>query len=163
MPAGAQTAIHEAGHVVAFIRHDLEHGDATILQDHDSAGSVLTHGKADNPADAQAKAISFCAGYASSVVSGVTEDQAVAGCGHDFELAAEIVDFWQLGSLSDWKVKAVEFMRRAENVRAVDLIAKHLLQHGTLDADYMRVLLTVSDGETTETEFAQYLKLRKFG
>ena len=158
-----RTAIHEAGHVVAMLRHCVEYGYATIAQDDDSAGHVLTHGKADNPADAQGKAIGFCGGYAACLAAGYPEAQAIAGCGHDFNLASEIIDFWQLGSLADWQAKAVEFMRKPENVHAGDLIAKHLLQHSTLDTDYLKVLLGVADEGTPEAwaGFERYLALRR--
>jgi hypothetical protein len=82
------------------------------------------------------------------------------GCANDFELAEDIIQFWLLDGIDHWQEKAVELMRQPVNIRAVDMLATHVLEHITLDADYVDVLVEVADGNTTEVEFQRYLELR---
>jgi hypothetical protein len=155
-----KTAIHEAGHVVAMIRLGVEHAFATLVRSEDWAGYVQGEGRPEKKSGAEAQTTAHCAGYAACVVAGFGEERASEGCGNDFDKAQDLIDFWQMGSLTDWQTKAVEFMSRPENVRAVDILAAHLLKHTTLEAEYLSVLISVADGETTEAEFERYLIIR---
>jgi hypothetical protein len=155
-------AIHEAGHAIAFIRNNVNLGFVTIVPSKNADGETLGGGDAWNKREGQKHLIIHCAGYAACISAGYTEDQAASGCGQDFVYAQIEIDRWRLGTLTDAKAMAVKFMRRRKNVRAVDLLAQHLLQHDRLDAHYVQVLVTVADGETTEAEFDEYLELRLF-
>jgi hypothetical protein len=157
-----QIAIHEAGHVVTFIRLGVDFGLATIVPTEDCAGTTRSHVKAWDKEDAQAKAIGSCAGYAACVAAGYAEERAALGCVSDFDETDDLIEFWGLAPLSTHKAEAVELMCLPENKRAVTLISQHLLLYDTLDEDYMIVLVEVADGLTTEAEFDQYLRLRRW-
>ncbi|MEN8207225.1 MAG: hypothetical protein ABFS24_14635 [Pseudomonadota bacterium] len=53
-------------------------------------------------------------------------------------------------------------MSNPENIRAVDFVAKALMEHETLDSDYIYLLIERADGNITEEEWQQYLQRRKF-
>lgn len=158
------TAIHEAGHVVAAMRLGIEQREVTILQDEWSAGAAtgegLTHVWSREQAESMAQM--YCAGYAALVVAGYDEARATLGCGSDFEQVELLKSEWNLAAgIEEWKTAAVALMGKAENKRAVQVVADHLIAHKTLDADYLFVVLQLADGEYTELEFRQYLQLRK--
>ena len=155
------TATHEAGHVVAYIRHNEIFEHATILPGKDGSWGLVVGGEEPwTKKKAKAKVSINLGGYAACIAAGDTEDQAVFGCGTDFNNAQERIDAWQLGTLSEAKAKAVKFMRRRKNVRAVELVAQHLLLHGKLETWYLGVLVSLADGETTPAEFDQFLVFR---
>ena len=156
-PLDRNTAIHEAGHVVALIRFDLGCGYASIMPIDETAGFVTIHLHAENKREAEARAVSCCAGYAARIVAGDTEELAAFGCDNDFDSANKLIEDWGLDNLVTFKVKAVDMLRLPENVKAVDLIALHLLKRGRLDSEYMQVLVEVVDGESTEADFLGYL------
>ena len=146
----------------SYIRHDILQLKATIVPDpeRETLGNVLAECSHWSKEEAEAQTLSLCAGYGAMVAAGYPADQAEAGSWDDFEKAEEIIKFWLLGTLPEWQAKAVEFMRRSENVRAVELIATHLIEHGTLGGGYMDVLVSLADGETTEAEWQEYLRFR---
>ena len=158
------TAIHEAGHAVAHVRLGLDHEGAHIVADGNGLlGAATGEGQAHvwNTAGAERVVLAFCAGYAALVASGGDHGQAVDGTGDDFEQAQELIDFWGLaGDLAVWQRRAVELMRKPENLAAVALVARHLQERKRLDGELVDVLVSVADGETTEEEFETYLAYR---
>jgi len=154
-------AIHEAGHIVAYIRLRIDCGGASIIQNDDSLGRADGEGCAYTQDDAVARVLATCAGYAALVAAGYPEGSAQEGCGSDFEGATEAIDFWQLGSLAEWKQKAIELMARPENIKAVDLIASALVEKGRLDGDHCQVLVELADGEASPEDYQQYLAARQ--
>ena len=153
------TAIHEAGHVVAHIRLNIEYGHVTIAPKGDTLGAATAAGQEHvwKKEDAGPMVIAFCAGYAAMIAAGYSEEDARRGCDDDFEQAAELLDYWGLpDGLEAWQPRAVELMRSPENVSAVALFAEHLLRHERLEADYLDVLIELADGAITEADFAHY-------
>ena len=156
-------AIHEAGHAVACVRlfPSRVSDNVSIEPDHEEMSlgrhaseelRVSVH-TSDNQADVifLAEATYCCAGYAALLAAGHSKAQALAGCDQDFDEAGS---FLEAG-----KRDAVELMRRPENLRAVELIAKELLQRKRLNGDHVAVLIDFSDGETTAEEYRAYLGL----
>jgi ATP-dependent Zn protease len=158
------TAIHEAGHAVAHIRLRIDQYLATIVPNPDKAtdGAVTADGSHWNKDDGADQVISLCAGFAACVCAGYGKRQANLGCHSDFHKAKGILKFWALGILKDWKAKAIEFMGSPENLRAVELIAEHLLQWERLDSEYMECLVDLADGKGTEADFQEFIAFRKY-
>ncbi len=150
--------VRRAGHVVAQFRLGIEQGRASIAPDGQSAGHVLVSGWIEDGEDPRNYVISHCAGYAACRAADLPN--ADSGCGNDFAAAKGLIDSLGLGCLADWQARAVEWMSLPKNVKAVSLIAKHLLRWETLNVEYMDCLLDVADGEITEAEFEQYCKNR---
>lgn len=159
------TAIHEAGHAVAYIRLNLDHGGAEIVPKEEAgtlgsaAGEGLEH--VWDKEQAGPAVLALCAGYAALAAAGHGDDVARGGTDSDFESAEHLIDFWALsGTLEDWMARAVVLMSSPENVAAVAKVAEHLLEHKRLDGDYIAVLVELADGDCTEQEFKQYLQNR---
>lgn len=161
------TAIHEAGHAVAYRRLHADAqavGAVSVVADEESLGHAIGPGERSiwNAEYAEAVVMSLCSGYAAVLVAGYAEEEAVLGCGSDFERAGDLIAEWGLGGdLEAWKFKAAELMRRPENVAGVALVAEHLLRHQRLEADFVDVLLEYADGDCSPEDFAQYLAIRK--
>jgi hypothetical protein len=154
------TALHEAGHVVAHARLGILQDTATIVASDGRAGASVAEGAGHVWSKEQAgpMVLAYCAGYAALIAAGHPEEVAARGCDDDFEEAAELIGFWCLGDgLDEWKARAAALMGAPENVRAVRLVAEHLMERGTLDADYLGVLVELADGECTQEEFKQWL------
>lgn len=161
------TAIHEAGHGVArfrlFPNEHFEH--ISIEQDDESLGQTILASdttvisesatKEEGEKLFMADAIFACAGYAACVVAGFSEEQALSGCGADFERAGHRKE--RACELS------LEMLCRDENVRAVQLIADKLLEIKTIDYDHLGVLMELADGECSEEEYREYLEFRTIG
>ncbi|NBA96297.1 hypothetical protein [Pseudomonas sp. R5(2019)] len=163
MTSNYKTAIHEAGHCVAQARCALQGGWTSIIPDPENnlGGYCEGESSVDSRHEALRVTMVCLAGYAAVVASGMGEAVALEGTGDDFENAAYLALDWNLGTRQRLKSNAVEMMRQPENVRAVALVAEHLLIHRRLDADYTDVLISVSDGETTQGEWDEFLMLRK--
>ena len=156
------TAIHEAGHAVAHIRFNIEQYEATIVPSEGNRGSVTAEGENHvwSPEDAQNMVLAFCAGYAALVAAGWSRKTATRGARNDFDRAEGLIEQWELdGALEDWLQKAVALMREPNNRRAVDLIAKELLERKTVPWLDLEDLVRVADGELSEEEFADLKKL----
>jgi hypothetical protein len=158
MQSKHSTAIHEAGHAVAHFRLRIDQLGASIASDGNLAGYSHASSSVFNGRDAEDQVIAYCSGYAACLAANLPD--ADAGCGDDLEKAQELIESWQLGSLTEWQAKAVELLSRPENISAVALIAKHLLRWQTLDVDYMGMLLEVADGNMTTAEFDRYCDFR---
>jgi hypothetical protein len=157
-------AIHEAGHSVAHCRLDLGMGFGIIKPTEEKLGSLSGEG-VDHVYDsggAEKMVLAYCAGYAAMKAAGKSEDEACRGCEDDFENAEQLISVWSLsGNLDDWKNRAVELMRKPENLRAVEVIAEKLIEFETIDSDHLMVLVEVADGVSTMEDYKRYLLFRK--
>lgn len=98
-------------------------------------------------------AIIHCSGYAACVAAGFSNEDAVYGCGPDFEKAGH--------RLEAAKAKAIDLMTQQKNINAVRILADKLLEFGFVDYDHADVLMDLADGKTNESEYEQYLTLRR--
>jgi hypothetical protein len=154
-------AVHEAGHTVAFRRlfpNRYAFGVAIVPDDEqeeqEAAGwsaNEQLHGHEDDRTTADFGAY-LCAGYAAVLVAGYSEDEAAAGCGSDFSKVH--------GDLAAAKVKAIDLMRQPENVKAVNRLADELTRRRRIHPDHIGVLIDLSDGEVTESEYQEMLSFR---
>ena len=133
----------------------------TVEPDDDSSGAhfseqlTVTDETPDDDAEEQFEAYAayLCAGYAAVLAAEYPEEQAAEGCDSDFGQAGHRLDVG--------KRMAVELMQRPENRRAVFHVAEALLRLKCLDQDHLAVIISVADGEMTETEYQEYLNFRK--
>lgn len=147
-----QTAVHEAGHAIAFRRAGIEISHASIILRDDTAGRVLFEDSIHCLEDAWAHALASCAGYASCFVVGFDERDSAGGCQSDFEEAQEIIRQWNLEPLEHWKAQAVGMLSSEENRRAIEVISRALMQHQTIGAGYVDVLIEWADGACTDED-----------
>ena len=158
-----QTAIHEAGHAVAFYRlfEGRYGGPLTIEPTEETSGShkaeELTFSLDVEDEDVldgrEREGVYACAGYAALVAAGYPDDVAQLGCESDFEVATETSE----RDLAVVKLEAVELMSRPENITAVQRIAQELSSRKRLDSDVVDVLIEVADGIATEDEYQRFL------
>lgn len=152
------TAIHEAGHTVAWSRLFPSRYmiGVSIIPDYEDGAAGLCEGEGlwgdEDDEYLAAHDAWYCAGYAAVLAAGYSEDEAVAGCGSDFDGVH--------GDLATAKTKALDLMQQQENVAAVRRIAEELMQRRALDPDHVTLLLNLSDGEVTESEYRQFLSFR---
>lgn len=162
--AKRKTAIHEAGHAVAHVRLALEHAGAHIIPDGVRLlGAAIGEGQEHvyDKSKAERVVVAFCAGYAALVAAGYVDEMARTGADDDFDQACQLIEFWGLtGDIAAWQAQAVQLMRQPENMAAVDLVSKHLLQRERLDGDFVGVLVELADGDATDADFARYLQIR---
>lgn len=165
-----KTALHEAGHCVAFIRlFPNRYGvSVTIVPNEglDLLGLFLAE-SVDFPigdsepemtafhAELELQALCCCAGYAAMIAAGFSQQEAEEGCEIDFYNAKK---FSRRPETS--KKNAVDLMRQEKNIRAVGRIADELLIRKTIDYDVTEVLVDLIDGETTEEEYRLFVKFR---
>ena len=153
-------AYHEAGHAVANCRFEILQTKATIVPRGGFSGAVVSEGKDHlwSADQAQSQVLSFCAGYAALIATGLERGIALQGCDDDIDAAAGLIADWALsGTLIDWQARAVELMSRPENIRAVDFVAKELLKHETLYGDYVGMLIQWADGNITDDEWCRFV------
>lgn len=158
-----ETAIHEAGHAVAHVRLNILQGRVTIVPNDGRLGSSTAEGSdsVTSATEAADQVLAYCAGYAACIAAGFDRDTAALGCWDDFEQAQELVDFWSLdGNLDEWRDQAVAMMSSTENIAAVALVAKWLLQDGTVDEQLLDVLVERADGNIDDEELKRFLAIR---
>lgn len=160
-----QTAIHEAGHAVAYARlfPDEPLRGLTIVPDLDENAAGYAEVPADlafvgsDMEDTEVEAYFLrvatfcCAGYAATLAFGGDTAEAERGCESDFEDAGH--------RLEPAKARAIELMAEPANKTAVGLIAEELLKRKTLDPSLVSILVDVADGETDMEGYRQYLAL----
>lgn len=163
------TAIHEAGHAVAFYRlfsGGRIGGQLTIVPVGNNLGSHQAEEVSfpwteqitlEQQEQFHREAVYACASYAALVAAGYSEDEAEQGCQSDFEKAVRCSG----EPLDAVRREAVALMSRAENVRAVARIADELMRRKRLDEDEVTILLEVADGNASEEDYSQYLKLKQ--
>jgi hypothetical protein len=168
-------AIHEAGHAVACERLFPWRlvGNLTIVPDVEgnAAGShemleAIVFDLTTDPEELARQnevfanqAVYFCAGYAACLAAGHSERTALAGCGNDFE-RAEAAASWPELTLSAVKQRAIELMRRAQNIAAVERVADELLARRTIGGDEVEWLVGIADGTLSEQDYRQFLASR---
>lgn len=152
------TAIHEAGHAVAFSRlfPSRQLSKVSIIPDHDEgfAGACSSEGLWGNE-DVEHLAnhdVYGCSGYAAVFAAGNSEEEAAAGCESDFE---EV-----FGDLNAAKARALDLMRQPSNLKAVKRVADELVLRKALHPDHVDLLIGVADGELPEREYLQLLVAR---
>ncbi|UCC45163.1 MAG: hypothetical protein JSU65_04410 [Candidatus Zixiibacteriota bacterium] len=157
------TAYHEAGHAVAHLRLGILQDKATIQPHANNLGAVTAEGVEHvwDAEDAHKQLLGYCAGYAALVAAGYSNDDARSGADDDMENAAELVRKWpSIGTLDEGQRQAVTLMSSAENIRAVDYVARALMKHETLEADYMINLVGWADGDMTDEEWLDFIAWR---
>ncbi len=155
-----RTAIHEAGHAVAFVRlFPGRYGDTVTIEP--EAGNLGAFTAEDvsfveasaTEDDARQQflnhAVYCCAGYAAVLATGEPEHVAVRGCELDFEQAEPF--------LEEGKRIATALMSQPGNVKAVKMLADELLQRRTMIWDLTAVLIDVADGEATPEDYQGFL------
>ena len=170
MTAPKETAIHEAGHAVAFYRlfgDAARYGHTLTIEPHKDllgnhrAEELVFHGVGELTAEQRLafenEAIYSCAGYAALLAAGYSDEAALAGCGSDFDKAKRACDV----PLDLSKEKAVELMTLPENSAAVARVAAELLSQSTLEWDEVEILIDVADGEATEQDYQRYLVMKR--
>ena len=159
------TAIHEAGHAVAFLLLFPNcYGDqVTIVPDNNGnlglfSAEDVSVVEIDTPEEEaidmfQRHAAYCCAGYAALIVRGKPEDIAVLGCEIDFEQAGTYLD--------EGKARAIELLSSPVNIKAVEHIANELLRVKTLGWEHIQMHYSLAIGEMTEAEFDQWVQLTR--
>ncbi len=164
------TAIHEAGHAVAFYRlfgDAVRYGHTLTIEPHEDvlgdhrAEELVFHGVGELTVEQRLafenEAIYSCAGYAAVLATGYSDEAALAGCGSDFDKAERACDI----PLDVSKEKAVELMTLPENTAAVARVAGELLSQSTLEWDEVEILIDVANGESTEQDYQRYLVMKR--
>ena len=158
-----KTALHESGHAVAHIRLGIQQDDMTIIPDGIRSGAVSSEG-IDHVGDikgAHNMVQAYCAGYASLIAHGYSNERALVGCDDDFEKAFELIEFWDLKlNLERYKALTVELMSQPMNLAAVQLLADYVLKKERVAGDVIEVLEELSDGDCTKAEFDRFMDMR---
>jgi hypothetical protein len=158
-----KTALHESGHAVAHIRLDIQQDDMTIIPDGIAYGAVSSEGinHVTNAEDAHDMVQAYCAGYASLIAHGYSNERALVGCDDDFEKAFELIESWDLKlNLERYKALTVELMSQPMNLDAVKLLADYVLKRERVAGDVIEVLVELSDGDCTKAEFDRFMAMR---
>ncbi len=170
MIAAKETAIHEAGHAVAFYRlfgDAARYGHTLTIEPHKDllgnhrAEELVFHGVGELTAEQRLafenEAIYSCAGYAAVLAAGYSDEAALADCGSDVDKAERACDV----PLDVSKENAVELMTLPENTVAVARVAGELLSRTSLEWDEVEILIAVADGEATEQDYQRYLVMKR--
>lgn len=158
-----KTALHESGHAVAHIRLGIQQDDMTIIPDGIAYGAVSSKGinHVTNAEDAHDMVQAYCAGYASLIAHGYSNERALEGCDDDFEKAFDLIEFWNLKlNLERYKALTVELMSQPMNLAAVKLLADYVLKKERVAGDVIEVLVELSDGDCTKAEFDRFMDMR---
>jgi len=133
------TAIHESGHSVAYCRLGIDQTRVCIVPGNGMEGYNLVSAYVGDAVTALKHVLCALAGYGAAV--------AREGADTDFNTAAELISAWSLpGTLEEWTATAISFMTTDENIHAVELVTEALLEHETLEADYIGGLVERADG-----------------
>ena len=160
-----ETALHEAGHAVAHVRLDIQQTGVSIkpVPEQGRLGAVNAEG-IENVWDsegAQAQVLAYCAGYAALIAVGLEEARAVEGADDDFDSAVELIESWGLdGTIEIWKQRAVSMMQEPRNLLAVRTVAERLERDGSLDDQWIDMLVDLADGEISSKEFERFVAFR---
>ena len=157
------TALHESGHALAHIRLGIQQDCMTIVPIDNQYGSVSSEGieHVENAESAHNMVQAYCAGYASLIAHGYSNERALVGCDDDFEKAFELIEFWDLKlNLERYKALTVELMSQPMNLAAVKLLADYVLKKERVAGDVIEVLVELSDGDCTKAEFDRFMDMR---
>lgn len=158
-----KTALHESGHAVAHIRLGIQQDDMTIIPNGIAYGAVSSEGVnyVIDAKDAHNIVQAYCAGYASLVAHGYSNERALEGCDDDFDKAFELIESWGLKlNLEQYKALTVELMSQPINLAAVKLLADYVLKKERVAGDVIEVLVELSDGNCTKAEFDRFMDMR---
>lgn len=151
-------AMHEAAHAVADFRAGFNLGPATIARDPErrtlgtaggggptsytnAAGEEVYHLE-----DWRAHVVSLLAGLAAETADGADTEPAERGAASDSERAREAIERWGLEwTFADARRAAGEFVRREWS--AIEAVAAELLEHETLDAEEVELVILAADGD----------------
>lgn len=150
------TATHEAGHAVMAARLGEQVYAVTIVPD-EEAGSLgaSTDESADwCPESAETYALICLAGCAAVAAAGLPDPE--AGGDDDFEKADAVIENWSMAPIAELKARALEIMREARNVRAVEIIAARLERDGHIDGQTFPNVLAFADGEISAEDLAAW-------
>ena len=164
------TALHEAGHAVAFVRLwqvGRVSRRVTIVNDDEMLGrhsvedlvfkvASNTDDSAVQNAEFEKEAIYCFAGYAAVLAAGHSDDTALDGCTTDFDQARQCTET----PLEIIKQQAVALMHLPENIAAVRRLADELIHRQTISGDEIDMLVDVSDGSMSENDYQRYLALK---
>lgn len=135
----------------------------TIIPDGIAYGAVSSEG-INHVMDAEGAhdmVQAYCAGYASLVAHGYSNELLLVGCDDDFEKAFELIESWGLKlNLEQYKALTVELMSQPMNLAAVKLLADYVLTRERVAGDVIGVLVELSDGDCTKDEFDRFMVMR---
>lgn len=155
------TAIHEAGHAIAHARLGIDQHSVSIVRDpvKRTLGAVAAEGANHvwDASQARDQVIAYLAGYAAMRAAGYSRAEANAGAWGDFEHAQHLIDFWLDRPLPYWKARAVALMRKPDNVKAVQILARWLRARNTLEGNLLSAVICYATGEWSEADLAQNL------
>ena len=89
------------------------------------------------------------------LVAGYSAPDAEGGCGSDFEAAKRVSDL----PLDAIKSKAVELLKRPENVAAVSRLSRELIDHRALDPTEVELIIDICDGLASDHDLARCREL----
>ncbi len=142
-----QTAIHEAGHAVMACRCGPKLSSVSIVRDDQEGIAGFVRGpeasQVASPQEAADRVLFILGGYAACIAAGVP----AKGCNTDFNDANWLLMQWDLGSLDDWKSRAVEMMRLPSNKAAVRLVVERLIEAGEIEFDAVKACVVQADGD----------------
>jgi ATP-dependent Zn protease len=149
-------AYHEAGHAVANVRFQFQCDEASITPGKHWLGYARSveggeeydpNTKMFDKARAKNSVVSFLAGYAAEIeYKPASKSHAKIGAATDFARAADI-----LGKLGPGPVfnsclaKAREFVKK--NWKAIEIVARELLEVKTLDGESIERIVEIADGK----------------
>ena len=158
-----KTALHESGHAVAHIRMGIQQDYMTIIPDGIAYGAVSSEGinQVKDAKDAHHMVQAYCAGYASLIAHGYSNERALLGCDDDFDKAVELIESWDLQrGLEQYKELTVDLMSQPKNLAAVKLLADYILTRERIASEVIEVLVELSDGDCTKAEFDRFMAIR---
>lgn len=165
-PTEYHTALHEAGHAVAFYRlfPDSSAFDVTIIP-RDGAlgmfkGEDVSFEELETPDDVlketlQKHAIYCCAGYGVLLAEGFEEAIAMEGCESDFQHAGEL--------LAEGKTGAKDLFADTRNIDAAKFLAQELIVHRAMVGEWAEVAIEVGLGMATDDDYRAYLAMSGHG
>ena len=158
-----KTALHESGHAVAHIRMGIQQDDMTIISNGIALGAVSSEGidHVEDIEGAHNMVQAYCAGYASLIAHGYSNERALVGCDDDFDKAFELIESWGLKlNLEQYKALTVELMSQPMNLAAVKQLADYLLTRERVAGEVIGVLVELSDGACSKAEFDRFMVMR---
>ena len=92
-------------------------------------------------------------------MAGCSDAVSSSGADDDFGYARYLLEYWEIGTETEWKEKSVALMREPRNIAAVARVAEELELERRLVMDLVETLIAIADGEASE---ADYLSQKQF-
>lgn len=146
--------IHQAGLTVARCR-------LNVPEEMEPMEAEQQQGEMEHPAPTAGAAseghvadqlLTLATGYGALRAAGYAESDARRGAQGEIKRMQELLESGRLGALDEWLARGVNFMKKPENVRAVELVAEELRTHGKL-RDGIDELIDVADGKIPMEEY----------